>query len=104
MKQIPLTKHLDLLEMSNGEAATAKDAVKAMVESEGWKVLMRAIDARLKFEQLQQMNSAPGQGDAIWERQIGRLDGFRRIEELALGVIEFGEAAEATQRAAEAAA
>lgn len=100
MKQIPLDPHLD---WPRPELSQARIDIQAMCESPGWAALMRAVDDRLKFEQRVQMDSMPGQGDAQWERQIGRLDGMRRVEGLALGIVAAGEKADAETRAVEAA-
>jgi hypothetical protein len=96
-------KHLDELwplETRSGEARSAKEQVQALVETEGWKRLMESIDARLRYEQLLAMRTAPKAGvEERHERTIGRWAGLSSLEGLANGIIEHGKAAEARQAA-----
>lgn len=101
MQVLPRSEHLD---WPNPEAMQARLDVQALLDSPGWAVLKRSIEDRLRFEQRMEMNDATvGQGEAHYERTIGRWEGMRRLESLALGIVRYGEKAETETRAAEAA-
>lgn len=101
MEPKPLTDHLT---WERPEAATAKDEVKALLESPGWTRLMESVELRLRTEQRRLMN--PGtvaNGEERYERMIGRWAGMNEVKALADGIVVYGERAEAETRAAEAA-
>lgn len=92
-----LTEHLD---WPRPDAARLGEAVKTMLESEGWTALCRSIDERLSFEQKCLMASPTREGDETYERLIGQWAGMRRVAALAEGIVATGEKAEREMREA----
>lgn len=96
-KPKPLYEHLD---WSRPEAASASEAVKTMLESDGWSVLQRSIEERLSFEQKALMVSPVRESEETYERLIGQWAGLRRVVAIAEGIVRYGEQAEREMREA----
>lgn len=105
----PLTKHLGPLGkpeaggMTRSEASRKGAQVKAMVESEGWAVLLELIDKRQRHEQKTLMHTIRPQADETYDRIIGQWAGMERVPALAAGIIELGEQASAQMESGQAA-
>jgi hypothetical protein len=94
----PIQDHLD---WPRSELSAAAGEVEAMMETDGWKALERAIDDRLRFEQRNLMNqSTIGSGEAAYERVLGKWEGMRRVRAIAEGIVKRGKEAAAEMRSA----
>lgn len=92
----PVMEHLS--DWTRLELAEGADAVKAMLESDGWKAVERSIEDRLRFEQRMLMASSPSGDDDRYERTIGQWAGLRQARAIAEGVVRAGEQAEREMR------
>jgi hypothetical protein len=99
LKQPPLFDHLEREGWSRDELETAAADVKALMETDGWKAILRSIEARLRHEQRVQMMSPPRGEDYSHERVIGQWAGLRSITAIAEGIVRAGKAV-AQERAA----
>ena len=94
----PLTQHLK--DWTPRELIEAADAVRLMRESPGWAALTRAVDDRLRAEQIAAMRSTPHGESARHERMIGQWAGLTEVAQIAEGIVRLGEEAEREQREA----
>lgn len=85
----PLEDHL--IEWSRDELATASADVKALMETDGWKALMRSIEDRLRFEQRVMMMAPPTGQEEKYERTVGQWAGLRTVGAIAEGIVRRGE-------------
>lgn len=102
----PNTAHLPSLSnpRNRGPASTDAEHVKAMMETEGWKILTANVDSILHHQQRVLMMEAPGQRpEENYERKVGQWTGMRMAVNLAEVLVARGEKASELTRAAEAA-
>jgi hypothetical protein len=99
----PLTKHLG--EMDRSEASRKGAAVKSMVESEGWTVLLELIEKRQRHEQKALMHGRARNEEeqGTYERVIGQWAGMERVPALAAGMIALGAQASREMESGQAA-
>lgn len=91
--------------MDRSEASRKGAAVKSMVKSDGWKVLLEQIELRQRHEQKALMHSRARSEDeqGTYERVIGQWAGMERITRLAAGIIALGEQASREMESGQAA-
>lgn len=88
--------------MDRSEAARKGEAVKSMVESEGWTVMLELIESVQRHEQKTLMLGGT-RPEETYERIIGQWAGLERVPAIAAGMIALGEQASTEMESGKAA-
>lgn len=89
------------LSWSLEEQEVRGQAIAAMLESPAWEFLIDALGQYAQREHKLLIQSSPGEkSEADFERHIGLMEGLRRVDSIARGVVETGRTAASKMRAA----
>ena len=97
MEALP-TRDVEVEEFSRGETIQRAEALKEVLESDGWAVFADAVASRAKEMQVALLNGSVHDQVGRYERSIGEMRGLGLLAEVAQEIIDRGAEAEAEAR------
>ena len=79
--------------LTRGDLIVRAEAVKEMLETDGWQVFAEAITAQSRQIHMGLLNGGPYDQVGKYERQIGEMRGLGLEVDVAQAIIDMGEAA-----------
>ena len=85
-------------EFTRGDLIVRAEAVKEMLETDGWQVFAEAITDQSRQIHMGLLNGGPYDQVGKYERQIGEMRGLGLVVDVAQSIIDRGAEAEAEAR------